>query len=62
LRFIEDRFGLAPLAYNDKNATSPEKDCFDFAKPPRKFVPITAKYPENFFLNAPPDDAPPDTD
>jgi phospholipase C len=62
LRFIEDRFGLAPLAYNDKNATSPEKDCFDFSKPPRKFVPITAKYPENFFLNAPPDDAPPDTD
>jgi phospholipase C len=62
LRFIEDRYGLKPLAASDTRATSPAKDCFDFSKPPRKFVPIKAKYPESFFLNALPDDQPPDTD
>jgi phospholipase C len=62
LKFIEDRFGLARLAASDKRANSPEQDCFDFSKPPRKFVPIKSKYPESYFLQASPDDRPPDTD
>jgi phospholipase C len=61
LRFIEDRFGLAQLAATDKRATSPALDCFDFSKPPRKFVPIKSKYDESFFLHQPPDYRPPDT-
>ncbi|MGA9943787.1 MAG: alkaline phosphatase family protein [Candidatus Cybelea sp.] len=61
LKFVEDRFGLARLAASDARATSPEKDCFDFSKPPRKFVPIKSKYDESFFLHQPPDYRPPDT-
>jgi phospholipase C len=40
LRFTEDIFGLRQLAAADKRATSPASDCFDFSRPPRKFVPI----------------------
>jgi phospholipase C len=40
LRFIEDDFGLKPMASADRRATSPAADCFDFSRPPRKFVPI----------------------
>jgi len=40
LRFIEDTFGLARLAASDQRATSPAADCFDFAAPPRAFVPF----------------------
>ena len=40
LRFTEDIFGLRQLAAADKRATSPAADCFDFSRPPRKFVPI----------------------
>jgi phospholipase C len=43
LRFAEDQFGLGQLAASDKRANSPEKDCFDFSKPPHAFVPITVK-------------------
>jgi phospholipase C len=43
LRFIEDRFGLAPLAASDARATDPAADCFDFAAPPRTFVPFKTK-------------------
>jgi phospholipase C len=39
LRFTEDIFGLRQLAAADKRATSPA-DCFDFSRPPRKFIPI----------------------
>jgi phospholipase C len=62
LRFVEDRFGLAQMAASDTRATSPEKYAFDFSKGPRKFVPIKAKYPVNFFLNQPLDTRPPDDD
>jgi phospholipase C len=61
LKFVEDRFGLPRLAASDTRATSPEKDCFDFSKPPRKFAPIKSKYDESFFLHQPPDYRPPDT-
>lgn len=40
LRFIEDDFGLKPMAAADHRATSPAADCFDFSQPPRRFVPI----------------------
>ncbi len=40
LRFTEDIFGLRQLAAADKRATSPAADCFDFSRPPRKFIPI----------------------
>jgi phospholipase C len=62
LRFIEDRFGLGQMAVSDTRATSPAKDCFDFSKPPRSFVPIATKYPSSYFLHEPEDFQPPDND
>ncbi|MGB8909423.1 MAG: alkaline phosphatase family protein, partial [Candidatus Cybelea sp.] len=61
LKFVEDRFGLPRLAASDTRAASPEQDCFDFSKAPRKFVPIKSKYDEDYFLHQPPDYRPPDT-
>jgi phospholipase C len=60
LRFAEDVFGLDRLAAADKRAASPAKDCFDFSKPPRKFVPIKAPQGRSFFLAQPYDDRIPD--
>ena len=40
LRFVEDLFGLHRLAASDARANSPAADCFDFAGPPRPFVPF----------------------
>ncbi|HEY2475470.1 MAG TPA: alkaline phosphatase family protein, partial [Candidatus Cybelea sp.] len=62
LRFIEDRFHLAPLSASDHRAVNPMFDCFDFSQAPRRFVPIEAKYDTNFFLRQTPDFRPPDTD
>lgn len=39
LRFIEDRFGLPPLSTRDAAANG-LSEAFDFASPPRPFVPI----------------------
>ena len=61
LKFIEDRFGLGRLQASDTRANSPLNDCFDFSKPPRKFVPIQAPYDANFFEHQPLDFHPPDT-
>jgi phospholipase C len=60
LRFAEDLFGLHQLALADRRATSPAADCFDFSKPPRKFVRIKAPIGSQFFLHQPPDDRAPD--
>jgi phospholipase C len=60
LRFAEDTFGLAQLAASDARAHSPAGDCFDFTKPPRKFVPINAPKSPAFFLNRRPDTRAPD--
>jgi len=60
LKFTEDQFGLGRLAATDNRATSPETDCFDFSKPPRKFSPFKAEYDRNFFLQQPPDTRVPD--
>ncbi len=62
LKFIEDRFGLARLAQTDVRARSPEKDCFDFTQPPRKFAPIPAALDQAYFESEPPDLRPPDNE
>ena len=60
LKFVEARFGLAPLAASDARANSPAQDCFDFSQSPRKFVPIKAPYGEGFFIRQRLDRRPPD--
>ncbi len=62
LRFIEERYGLAPLSASDLRAKSPTADCFDFLQHPRTFVPIKSKYDEDYFIHQPPDTRPPDSD
>ncbi len=62
LRFIENRFGLAQLAASDSRAKSPQLCCFDFSKPPRKFVPIKAPLGQSYFMTQPLDMQPPDSD
>jgi len=49
LRFVEDRYGLPPLSASDTRAVSPAADCFDFNKPPRKFVAIQTARDESYF-------------
>ncbi|HET6276670.1 MAG TPA: alkaline phosphatase family protein [Candidatus Cybelea sp.] len=61
LKFIENRFDLAPLAASDKRATSPERDSFNFSQTPRKFVPIKAPSGSDHFLHEPVDPRPADT-
>jgi phospholipase C len=60
LRFAEDVFGLSRLAASDTRANSPARDCFDFTKPPRKFVPIQAPKSPAFFMRRRPDTRAPD--
>jgi phospholipase C len=60
LRFAEDVFGLAQLAASDTRANSPGPDCFDFGKPPRKFIPIQAPKSPSFFMHRRPDTRAPD--
>jgi phospholipase C len=61
LRFVEDQFGLPRLSASDTRATSPEKDCFNFKKPPRAFVAIPAAHGKEYFLRQPIDYRWPDT-
>ncbi len=60
LRFAEDNFHLNQLAAADGRANSPAVDCLDFAKPPRKFVPIKAPKQLEFFMHRRPDTRAPD--
>jgi len=60
LRFAEDLWGLGRLAKADERATSPAGDCFDFSRPPRRFVPIRAPKSTQFFLSQPLDLRAPD--
>jgi phospholipase C len=60
LKFVEDQFGLSRLAASDTRAKSPARDCFDFTKPPRFFVPIPARYDANYFKHQPADQRIPD--
>jgi phospholipase C len=43
LRFMEDNFGLSPLAASDARAADPASDMFDFSQRPRPFKRIAAK-------------------
>jgi phospholipase C len=45
LRFMEDNFGLAPLAASDSRAADPASDFFDFSQQPRTFVPFAKPPP-----------------
>ncbi len=62
LKFTEDQFGLGRLSASDRRATSPEKDCFDFKKPPRKFKVIPTVLGKEYFMHQPLDLRPPDTE
>ncbi len=61
LRFVEETFGLAPLAASDMRATAPS-DAFSFRKPARTFVPIQSPYDTEYFKHQPFDDRLPDWD
>ncbi|HYL27347.1 MAG TPA: alkaline phosphatase family protein [Candidatus Nitrosotalea sp.] len=52
LRFIEDNFGLAPLAASDARAHDPVADAFDYRQKPRKFKTIPGAKPAGFWLRA----------
>ncbi len=60
LKFIEDTFGLGRLSASDARATSPEKDCFNFKKPPRPFQVIPTVLGKDYFLHEAPDHHVPD--
>ena len=60
LKFVEDTFGLGRLSASDARATSPEKDCFDFNKPPRPFQVIPTVLGKDYFLHEPADHHIPD--
>lgn len=62
LKFVEQTFGLAPLAASDRRANS-TIDAFDFTQPPRAFVPIQAPYSADYFMRRQSlDTRPPDTE
>jgi phospholipase C len=61
LKFVEDQFGLGRLSVSDTRATSPEQDCFDFNKPPRRFTTIPSAHGKEYFMHQPVDNRPPDT-
>ena len=44
LRFMEDTYGLAPLAASDARAVDPAGDAFDFTQPPRPYTPFAAVF------------------
>jgi len=60
LKFVEDQFGLPRLSASDTRATSPEKDAFDFNKPPRAFKTIPSVYGKEYFMHQPLDQRVPD--
>jgi phospholipase C len=62
LKFVEDRFGLARLAATDARANSLAGDCFDFSKPPRKFVAIPTRMAPSDFERQPLDRREPDNE
>jgi phospholipase C len=55
LRFIEDNFGLAPLAASDARANDPatDPDAFDYRQKPRAFVRISGGKDAAFWLRRP---------
>jgi phospholipase C len=49
LRYIEDNFGLAPLAAADARANDPASDAFDYAQKPRAFKKIAGSRPDAYW-------------
>jgi len=52
LRFMEDDFGLAPLAKADRRAADPATDVFDYNAPPRAFKKIAGDRPGRYWMKA----------
>ncbi len=50
LRYIEDNFGLAPLAASDKRANDPALDAFDYHRKPRSFTKVAGAEPASYWL------------
>jgi phospholipase C len=64
LKFVEEVFGLPPIGpatrgFTDTRAAS-MLGVFDFTQGARRFTPVTAHYPEAYFLNERPSYIPPD--
>ncbi len=50
LRFIENNFGLPPLAKSDARANDPATDAFDYSQTPRKFAKFAGGKPDAFWI------------
>jgi phospholipase C len=61
LKFTEKTFDLGSLGTTDVRADD-LFDCFDFSKPPRKFIKIPAPHDASYFLHLPRDNETPDDD
>jgi phospholipase C len=61
LKFTESVFDLNALAASDGRANN-LLDCFDFRRPARDFIPISAPYGLKVFWNERPEGSPPDYD
>jgi phospholipase C len=61
LRTVEQLFSLPSIGTTDARSKS-LLDAFDFARAPRPFTPIPAKYPRSYFITQIPDNLPVDTD
>lgn len=51
LRYMEDNFGLAPLAAADGRANDPASDAFDYAQRPRAFQRIAGSKPASYWMH-----------
>ncbi len=61
LRFIEDNWNLGSLGASDATSTS-LGNAFNFTISPRKFKPLSVKYPQSYFLQQKPSGLPVDTE
>jgi phospholipase C len=52
LRYIENNFGLAPLAKSDARANDPAADVFDYTQPPHKFKKIAGDKPASYWIRS----------
>lgn len=50
LRYIEDTFGLSPLAASDRRAADPAREAFDYGRRPRAFKPIAGAKPAAYWI------------
>ncbi len=50
LRYIENNFGLTPMAASDERANDPAGDAFDYTQTPRKFKKFAGGKPTEYWL------------